>query len=76
MIILKTFLKALGCTVACYVLALLLFSGVSLFFSNMSVNQSDTWILICLGVIILFAIFLCTFIILHRISEVSTSGPK
>jgi hypothetical protein len=76
MVVLKTFLKALGCTVACYVLALFLFSGVSLFYSNMSVNQSDTWILICLGAVLLFAIFLCTFTILHRISVLSTSDPK
>jgi drug/metabolite transporter (DMT)-like permease len=76
MVVLKTFLNALGCTVACYVLTLFLYSVVSWHYSNMSVNQSDTWILICLGVVLLFAIFLCTFTILHRISALSASDLK
>ena len=65
--IVKRILKALGCTLGCYILSLWLFSLVGLHFKNMSVSQGDTWIIICIGLVIIFSIYICTFTVLDKI---------
>lgn len=46
-----------------------LYSLVGLAFPNMSVEQSDTWLIICLCIGIIFTIFFCTFLILDEIKR-------
>ena len=40
---------------------------VNLAFSNMSVEQSSTWIIICMCIGIIFTIFVCTFMIIDEV---------
>ncbi|MBU3179176.1 hypothetical protein KPL47_23060 [Clostridium estertheticum] len=42
---------------------------VSLAFTNMSVEQGNTWIIICMCIGIIFTIFFCTFTILDEIKK-------
>ena len=42
---------------------------VSLAFNNMSVEQGNTWIIICMCIGIIFTIFFCTFTILDEIKK-------
>jgi len=42
---------------------------VNLVFTNMSVEQSNTWIIICMCIGIIFTIFFCTLTILDEINR-------
>lgn len=42
---------------------------VNLVFTNMSVEQSNTWIIICMCIGIIFTIFFCTLTILDEIKR-------
>lgn len=42
---------------------------VNLVFTNMSVDQSNTWIIICMCIGIIFTIFFCTITILDEINR-------
>lgn len=42
---------------------------VNLVFTNMSVEQSNTWIIICMCIGIVFTIFFCTLTILDEIKR-------
>ncbi len=42
---------------------------VNLVFTNMSVEQSSTWIIICMCIGIIFTIFFCTLTILDEIKR-------
>lgn len=44
---------------------------VNLVFTNMSVEQSNTWIIICMCIGIIFTIFFCTLTILDEINRKS-----
>lgn len=46
-----------------------IYSLVNLAFTNMSVQQSNTWIIICMCIGIIFTIFFCTFTILDEIKR-------
>jgi hypothetical protein len=46
-----------------------IFGLISLIFTNMSVEQSNTWIIISLCIGVIFTIFFCTFTILEEIKK-------
>jgi len=46
-----------------------IFSLVSLIFTNMSVEQGNTWIIICMCIGVIFTMFFCTSTILEEIKK-------
>lgn len=46
-----------------------LYSLVNLGFKNMSVEQSNTWAIICMCIGIIFTVFFCTFTIIDEIKK-------
>lgn len=50
-----------------------IFSVVNLAFGNMSVEQSNTWIIICMCIGIIFTIFFCTFTIIDEMKRINSS---
>ena len=46
-----------------------IYSLVNLAFTNMTVEQSNTWIIICMCIGIIFTIIFCTFTILDEIKK-------
>ena len=62
--------KALLYTFAMVILSMWgIYSLVNLAFTNMSVEKSNTWIIICMCIGIIFTIFFCTFTILDEIKK-------
>jgi len=56
--------RAIGGTVVCLAIV---YALVILIGSNF--DQSDTWILVCFSIVILFAIFFCTYTVLDEIKK-------
>lgn len=62
-------LKAFLYTTLVLILIYGIYSLVALSFSNMSIEQSNTWIIISMCMGIIFTIFICTFAILDAIED-------
>jgi hypothetical protein len=64
--------KSLLCMLAVVIIVVQgIFWLVSLAFNNMSVEQSNTWIILCMCMGVIFAIFFCTFTILGELKKKS-----
>jgi hypothetical protein len=62
--------KSLGYTFVMVVISMLgIFSLVGSVFGNMSIEQGNTWIIICMCIGIIFTIFFCTFTILDELKK-------
>jgi len=57
-------IRAIGGTAVCLAIV---YALVILIGSNF--DQSDTWILVCFSIVILFAIFFCTYTVLDEIKK-------
>ncbi len=67
---LRRVVKSLLATVAMVILSMWgIYSLVSLAFTNMSVEQSNTWIIISMCIGTIFTILLCTFSILDELKR-------
>lgn len=62
--------KALLSTIAIFLWSVWgIYSLVGLAFTNMSVESSNTWIIICICIGIIFTIFFCTYTILDELKK-------
>ena len=59
-------IRAIGGTAVCVAIVYALFALID---RNMSIDQSATWILICFSIVILLAIFFCTYTVLDEIKK-------
>lgn len=60
-------IKTIGATFVCLLIVYVLLNIIGVIFKNMSI--SETWILICFSIVILLAIFFCTFTVLDAIKK-------
>lgn len=67
--LIKVVKSVFGTIVMALVSMMGIYSLVNLAFKNMSVEQSDSWLLVCLGIGIIFTMFFCTFTILDEIKK-------
>lgn len=63
----KVLKSALNTLFICMLSIIGIFSIVGIIFNNMSVEQSNVWIVICMCIGIIFTMFFCTYTIIEEI---------